>query len=124
MASMKQLAADFEAIFKRDRGLIAWMLVDFALSIWLFLESLFRLDPNSRLYWRYSDVFSSYDDSQSWWYLLSFTIMAIVLGAGHILIAARLHTKRGKDIARLFMGVSCVVIIIALHVLLSLVGRG
>ncbi|MBQ8157017.1 hypothetical protein IJ102_01340 [Candidatus Saccharibacteria bacterium] len=121
---MKQLAADFEAIFKRDRGLIAWMLVDFALSIWLFLESLFRLDPNSRLYWRYSDVFSSYDDSQSWWYLLSFTIMAIVLGAGHILIAARLHTKRGKDIARLFMGVSCVVIIIALHVLLSLVGRG
>ena len=120
---MKQLAEDFGAIFKRDRSFIIWMVVNFGLGLWLFLESLFRLDPTSRLYWRYSGVVNSYDDG-AWWYMLSFSIIAIALGAGHILISARLHSKRGKDVARLFLGASCVIIIVALHALLSLVGRG
>ena len=87
---MKQLAADFEAIFKRDRSLIVWMLVDFGLSVWLFLECILHLDPSSPVYWRYSDINGGYQ-TESWWYILGFAVMAIVLGAGHVLISARLR---------------------------------
>lgn len=120
---MKQLAADFEAIFKRDRSLIVWMLIDFALSVWLFFECILHLDPSSPVYWRYSDIAGGYQPD-SWWYIAGFAVMSIVLGAGHVLIAARLHTKRGKDVSRLFLGISCAIIIVALHALFSLVGRG
>ena len=121
---MKQLAEDFEAIFKRDRTFLAWMLVDFGLGVWLFLEAIFHLNAsNATVYSRYSDINNGYSTS-SWWYFLSFAVMAIVLGAGHIMISARLHSKRGKDVARLFLGVSCALIVIALHVLMSILGDG
>ncbi len=119
---MKQLATDFEAIFKRDRSLIVWMLLDFGLSVWLFLECLMHLDPGSPMYWRYSDINGGYQ-SDTWLFFLGFAVMAIVFGAGHVLISARLHTKRGKDVARLFLGISCALIVIALHGIFSLVGR-
>lgn len=119
---MKQLATDFEAIFKRDKSLVIWMIVNFGLSVWLFFEAIFHLNAgNAVVYSRYSDINNGYSMS-GWWYFLSFAIIAIVMGAGHILIAARLHNRRGKDVARLFLGVSCALLVIALRVLMSIVG--
>jgi hypothetical protein len=39
-------------------------------------------------------------------------------------MSARLFTKRGKDIARLFLGVSVAITIIALRFLMSILGEG
>lgn len=121
---MKELAEDYKSIFKKDRGLLWWMGLDFLLSVWLFVLPIANLDPAKPKVWaRYSDIGNGYSQGD-WWYLLSFSILAIVLGVGHVLISARLYTKRGKDIARLFLGMSVAIIIIAIRFLMSIVGEG
>lgn len=121
---MKDLAEDYKAIWKKDRGLLGWMAVNFLLNLWLFLMPIVNLNSSHPKVWaRYSDVSTGYQQSD-WWYLISFSIIAVVLGIGHILMSARLFTKRGKDIARLFLGVSIAITIIALRFLMSILGEG
>ena len=59
-----------------------------------------------------------------WWYLGSFALIAVAIGVGHTLMSARLSTKRGKDITRLFLGVSIAITIVALRFLASIPGEG
>lgn len=121
---MKEIAEDFKAIAKKDRNLFLWMALNFALSLWLFLTPLFNLNAGRAKIWaRYSDINNGYAQSD-WWYLISFSIIALTLGLGHILIAARFYTKRGRDIARLFLGVTMIILIIGIKFLLSILGEG
>ncbi len=121
---MKELAEDYKAIWKKDRGLLWWMAVNFLLNLWLFLTPIVNLNSSRPKIWaRYSDISNGYEQSD-WWYLISFSIIAVALGVGHTLLCARLFTKRGKDIARLFLGVSMVITIIALRFLMSILGEG
>ncbi|MBP5634078.1 hypothetical protein J6X09_00055 [Candidatus Saccharibacteria bacterium] len=121
---MKELAEDFKSIAKKDRSLFVWMAVNFLLSLWLFLIPIFDLKPGRIKVWaRYSDIYRGYEQSD-WWYLTSFALIALAMGVGHILLAARLHTKRGKDIARLLLGASILILAIGIKFLLSIVGEG
>jgi len=121
---MKDLAEDFRSIAKKDKPLFVWMTVNFLLSIWLFLIPFFNLNAGRVKIWaRYSDISSGYE-LRDWWYLLSFSILATTLGVGHTLIAARIHTKRGKDLARLFLFMSIIITSIAICFLLNIIGEG
>lgn len=122
--AMKELAEDFKAIWKKDKSLFWWMAAQFIISVWLFLLPIVNLNPNRPKVWaRYSDISNGYAQSD-WWYLISFAVIAIVLGIGHNLLSVKLYGKRGGDIARLFLGVSIMITIIAIRFLLSLVGEG
>ena len=121
---MKDLAEDFKSIAKKDKPLFVWMAANFLLSLWLFFIPLFNLNAGRAKIWaRYSDINNGYSQGD-WYYLISFSILAITLGVGHILLSARLFTRRGKDMARLFLGVSMAIAIIAIRFLLSIVGEG
>lgn len=121
---MKEISEDFKAIAKKDRNLFVWMTVNFLLSLWLFLIPLFNLNSGRAKIWaRYSDIDNGYAQSD-WWYLLAFSLIAIAMGVGHTLLAARLYTKRGKDIARLFLLISMIILIVGIRFLLNIVGEG
>jgi Ca2+/Na+ antiporter len=121
---MKELVADFKTIFKKDRGLLIWMIVLFILSVILFVIPIIRLNPTQPKVWaRYSDIDNGYSQGD-WWYLLSFSVMALTLGLGHIMLGARLFTKRGKDVARLFLGISMIIVMIAIYFVSTLLGEG
>lgn len=121
---MKELATDFKTIFKKDRGLLLWMIAQFGLSLALFLIPILRLNPSQPKVWaRYSDIDNGYSQG-AWWYLVSFSVLAVTLGIGHILLSARLFSKRGKDVARLFLAISMMITIIALYFVNSLLGEG
>ena len=121
---MKDLAEDFKTIFKKDRGLIGWMAGQLVLAAGLFLVAVVNLNPARPKVWaRYSDISSGYVE-YDWWYLWAFAILAVVLGAGHVLLEVRLARERGKDVARLFLGVSVALIVLALSFLLNIVGEG
>ena len=121
---MKELAEDYKAIWKKDRGLLWWMAANFLLNLWLFLMAIFSLDSSRPKVWvRYSDISNGYQQS-GWWYLGSFALIAVAIGVGHTLMSARLSTKRGKDITRLFLGVSIAITIVALRFLASIPGEG
>jgi hydrogenase/urease accessory protein HupE len=121
---MKELVEDFKAIAKKDRSLFIWMAVNFLLSIWLFLIPLFNLNSGRAKIWaRYSDIDNGYAQSD-WWYLLGFSLIAIAMGIGHTLLAARLWTKRGKDLARLFLFISMIILVVGIRFLLNIIGEG
>lgn len=121
---MKEISEDFKAIAKKDRNLFVWMAVNFLLSLWLFLIPFFNLNSGRAKIWaRYSDIDNGYAQSD-WWYLLAFSLIAIAMGIGHTLLAARLYTKRGKDIARLFLLISMIILIVGIRFLLNIVGEG
>lgn len=121
---MKEIAEDFKSIAKKDRNLFVWMAVNFLASLWLFLIPLFNLNSGRAKIWaRYSDINYGYEPNE-WWYLLSFAVLAIALGVGHTLLSARLYTKRGKDIARLFLILSIIIIGVGIRFLLNIIGEG
>ena len=121
---MKEISEDFKAILTKDRGLLGWMLVQFGLGAWLFLMPLLNLHPAKLKVWvRYSDVGNGYIQND-WWYMIAFSVVAATFMIGHNLLGARLYTKRGKDVARLFLGVSIVMTIVAIHFLKNILGDG
>jgi hypothetical protein len=121
---MKELAEDYKTIWKKDRGLLCWMGANFLLNLWLFLVPFFSLDSSHPKIWaRYSDIDNGYAQSD-WWYLLGFSLIAIAMGIGHTLLAARLWTKRGKDLARLFLFISMIILVVGIRFLLNIVGEG
>jgi len=121
---MKELMANFKTIFKKDRGLLIWMILLFVSSVVLFLIPVFRLNPAQPKVWaRYSDIDNGYSQGD-WWYLLSFSVLALSLGVGHILLAVKMFSKRGKDFTRLFLGISIVIVLVAIHFVSTLLGEG
>ena len=121
--AMKELAEDFKAIWKKDRGLLWWMIINFALNLWMFLLPLTNLNPNKPKIWaQYSDISKGYLQN-NWWYLISFSVLAITIGIGHNLIGARLYSKRGRDVSRLFLGVSIAITLVGLYFLLRIIGE-
>jgi hypothetical protein len=121
---MKEIAEDFKSIAKKDRNLFVWMALNFIVSIWYFLIPLFNLNAGHAKIWaRYSDINNGYAQSD-WWYILSFAIIALVLGVGHILLSARLYTKRGRDLARLFLVISLIIMAVGIRFLLNIVDEG
>ena len=121
---MQEIAEDFRSIAKKDRNLFVWMTVNFLASLVLFLIPLFNLNSGKVKIWaRYSDIDNGYAQSD-WWYLLAFSLVAIAMGIGHTLLAARLYKKRGKDIARLFLLISFIIIAVGIRFILNIVGEG
>lgn len=122
--AMKELLEDFKTIFKKDRGLIGWMVAQLFAATWLFLLALFNLNPSQPKVWaQYSDINSGYTE-YNWWYLWAFAILAVALGAGHVLISMRFYKKRGGDTARLFLGVGTVMALVAVRFLMNILGEG
>ncbi len=122
--AMKELAEEIKTIWKKDRGLFWWIAAQFLVAAVLFVIPIINLNPNHpKVYARYSDINNGYSSSY-WWYLSSFSVLAFIFGLGHNLISIKLCTKRGKDMTRLFLGVSIAMTIIAIKFLLSIIGEG
>jgi hypothetical protein len=125
---MKEIAEDFKAIAKKDRNLFAWMAINFLLNLWLFLIPIINMNSGKAKVWaRYTDIDSGFGrgyEQFDWWYILSFSLIALALGIGHDLIAARLYTKRGRDLARLFLLITMIAAIIGIRFLLNIIGEG
>lgn len=121
---MKELREEFKIIAEKDRGLFGWMAVQFLVGLWLFLLAVFNLDPSHPKVWaQYSDINSGYAE-YDWWYLWAFALMGLVFGVGHVLIGAKMYKKRGKDVARLFLGVGIAVALVAVRFFMNILGEG
>ncbi len=121
---MKELLETFKTLYRDDRGVLVMMIGLVLVGSVLFVLPLVSLNPAvPRIWARYTDVSSGYAEG-SWWYLVSFSVLALVLTVGHSLIAARLYEKKGAGVAKMFLTVSIVVVLVAISYLLKIVGMG
>ena len=120
---MKELVEDFRAIYRNDRRVLFVMGVLLVLGLVLAVLSILNLTPGVAKVWvRYTDINSGYAEG-SWWYLLSFLVLGLVMSAGHCLIGARLYGKRGAGVAMMFLIISMGMVLMAISFLLKVLGQ-
>ena len=124
-------------IYRGHRKLFVLMAILMVLSIGFLVFSLLNLKiSNSTVHVGYSDI-GSYQGgdfaetkgasgyvSGRWMDMLTFPILAIVLGVMHNLIAMKLYKRRGEASASAFVVISILVLVSAALVLWRLTGEG
>ena len=124
LGEMNSLSKDFKEVAKKDKKFFIWMLVTFLSSAVVFVIPLLNLSSTRvKIISGYSDIGSGYWRSD-WWYLISFSIIALAVGVGHNMISVLIHTRYGKDVARLFLGISCAILAFAAFFLMHIVEEG
>ena len=124
MGGVKELVANFKTIYHKDRKVLIWMIVLVLMGAGMILVPVVNLNPAVLRTWvRYSDINSGYAEG-NWWYLLSFSVLGLVMSVGHCLLAARLYAKRGASVAMMFLVVSIAMIVVAMAFLVKILGRG
>ena len=135
---MKSLRKNLAEIYTGGhKGLLIVMAGLFLLSLSLFIFSLANLQPSSAIVKvGYGDIGSFAGDDLTgmrlaggyrdggWGNMLTFPILALIVGVLHNLIAVRIYKRRGEGIAKAFVVISMTVVIGAFIVLLRLLAEG
>ena len=120
---MKSFRETFLSIFRKDKGIIRWMIVNFLVGLFVFVFSIFQLNPDSAVVKiGYGDI-GGYKDG-SWTDMIVFPIFAFVVGVLHSMIAVRIFEKKGAGTAKVFLVVSFLILIGIFVVLIRLLGEG
>ena len=103
----KELINDFRKVYRKQREVVISMIALFIMNVVLFLTPIFNLNatlPKIRV--RFSDVYDKVFDQAGWYYLLTFSLLAVIIGLGHNFIAARIASRQGKHLALIFLALS------------------
>lgn len=120
---MKYLAEDIKKIYLHERFMLVLMIINLLGSIVLFIYTILHLHAESAI------VKVGYGDiggyrSGSWTDMLTFLILAVILGIFHNVIALRIYHKRGAGMTKFFLLTTSLLIIGAFIVLARLTGEG
>lgn len=133
---MKNLRQDLQKIVTEQKGLFLLMILLAILSLIFLTFSLVTLSPSSAVVKvGYGDIGSfagegltemrtagGYRDG-SWSTMLTFPILAVIVGLMHNLIAVRLYERRGANTAKAFIILSIAILTGIFIVLLRLLGE-
>lgn len=120
----KELMQDFHKVYRKQREVVFIMIALFVANVALFLIPIFNLNatlPKIRV--RFSDVYDKIFEQAGWYYLLSFSLLAIIIGVGHNLIAARIASRHGKHLAQIFLVLSLLTTAFAICFLLKILNE-
>ena len=119
---MKYLKADLVEISHSERGILVNIIINFLLSVFLFIFALAHLNPNSAVIKiGYNDI-SGYRDG-TWENLLAYPLLAIIFGILHSFLAIRIFHKRGSGMAKFFLLATTALIAGTFLVLVRLLGE-
>ena len=134
---MKKFSEILREIYREHRGLF-WMMILLAVMSLIFLVfSLINLKPASaNVNTGYGDI-GSYSGEDlvemqngggyragKWATMMVFPILALILGIMHNFVAMKLYDRRGEGIAKGFVGISIVLVVMAFVILMRLLGEG
>ena len=120
---MKNFKENVAQIYQNERFMFILMIINLLLSIALLIYSLVTLNPGSAVVKiGYGDI-GGYRDG-SWFDMLSFSILAIILGVFHNFIAVRIFQKRGAGMTKFFVITTTVLIIGTFIVLFRILKEG
>ena len=134
---MKNFRKYMGEIYRGHRGLLILMSLLFLMSLAFFVFSLVSLSPSSAIVKvGYGDIGSFAGDDLtgmrlaggyrdgSWVNMLTFSVLSVIIGVFHNMIAIRLYKRRGEGIAKAFVVISMFIIVGAFIVLMRLLSEG
>ena len=120
---MKNFFKKIAVIIKEDRGILGYFLINFVVSLVVFVLGLVTLRPDSAVVKiAYGDI-GGYSDG-TWVDMLVFPIFGMIIGVLHSIIAVMIYHKNGKAAARVFFVISIATGVLATIVLCRLVWEG
>ena len=120
---MKDIKNNLQEIMKKKHDLFWLMILLFLSGMALFVTSLVTLKPNTSIAnVGYGDI-GGYRTG-NWTDMLAFSIMALILGVLHNLLAIKITNKRGDGLAKVLVVTSILLVIGAFVVLIRLLGEG
>ena len=120
---MKPFKEAFIKIYKTERGIILFMILNFILATILFVLSIINLNPNASIVKiGYGDI-GGYRDG-TWIDMLSFLFLAVLFGIIHSFLALRIYIKRGSGMSKFFLITTTALILGSILVLSRLLGEG
>lgn len=97
----------------RDRTFVLTWVVYFIAVIVMAIYINFQISPSElNVTTRYTSYGPTNLYTDSWFYLISFTIFSILILVLHSLIAIKLYNRKGSSFARGFIGISVALVII------------
>ena len=119
---MKPITEDIKQIYRSERVMLIVMILNFLGAAALFVLSIMSLNPDSAVVKiGYGDI-GGYRNG-SWNDMLTFPILAIILGVLHNFIALRIFRKRGAGMTKFFVFVTSAIIAGSFIVLFRLTGN-
>jgi len=120
---MKDFTATLKQIYHQERLMLVLIIFNLLGAIALFIFSIIKLSPESAIVKiGYGDI-GGYRNG-SWADMLTFPLLAIVLGIFHHLIALRIYEKRGAGMTKFFLLTTTALIAGTFIVLIRLTGEG
>ena len=102
----------FKKILKDRQFLIVWLMLIVGVAVSLLMTLLQLRSSELNVAVRYTAYGPTHIYNDSWYYLLTFVAFFIGIGLLHSLIAMKLYERRGEGLAKLFLGVSIIIILI------------
>lgn len=120
---MKELKEGFVEIYRRERGIVVMMILNFLLAVGVMVFALMQLNPASPVVKvGYGDI-GGYRDG-AWYDMLAYPVLMVVFGGLHTLLAARIYYKRGGGMTKFFLITTTCLILGTLLVLIRLLKEG
>lgn len=123
-------SATWKEVMRKQRGLMAAMMVLFGLSVVLLIFALVTLRPQGTVVIvGYGDVYGEIAGlsggyrRDSWLNMLAFPILAVLFGLVHNLLALRVYRKYGKTPALMLVYATMLLVVGAFVVILRLLGE-
>ena len=134
---MKKFLEGIKKIYKEDRWLFFGLVILVLMGVILLVHTLLHLEPEAAVVKTgYSDIGSyeggawtemqaagGYRDG-SWTNMLTFAVMAVVLGFVHPILAIKLYSKKGAGMAMTLVVMSILLTILAWVILGRLLSEG
>ncbi len=116
---MRTFKEDFIELYRNERGIILLMIFNFLVAMGIFVFSIVKLNPNNPVVKiGYGDI-GGYRDG-SWFDMIAFPLLSVILGILHPFLATRIFHKRGSGMTKFFLLVTTCLIFGTLLVLIRL----
>lgn len=116
---MKKFGEALREIYYEDRGILILMIINFLLSLVLFVFAIVKMNPEVAVVKiGYGDI-GGYRDGL-WTDLIMFPLAAILFGVLHSFLALKIFEKRGGGMVKFFLITTTMLIMGAMVVLLRI----
>ena len=130
-AEKPTLVGTWREVCRKQKGLMAAMIILAVLSVLLLIFALVTLRPqNTVVIVGYGDVYGEIAGlsggyrRDSWLNMLAFPILALLYGFVHNVLALKVYRKYGKDMAVVVTVATMILVVGTFIVLLRLLGEG
>jgi hypothetical protein len=119
---MKKTGAVVAKMWGEARGLLAILVVNILLAVILAVMALMALDSTQIVTVVGYDDMAGLSHDSAWYYVVSFAVLALMVGGVQGLITLKIYETKGRGVALTFAWMGMLVLLVGMSMLSSVAG--